>query len=299
MRIRTIKPDFWRSLTLARVTRDQRLLFAGLLNYCDDEGRGMDEPRLIKGDLFPMDDDVTPTIVDAWMAALAAVGHVNRYADDFGRKLFSVRSWKEHQRIDRPQVSKLPAPKPEDSTSVRRTVVEQSSLEGKGREGKGRDRKGTDSVALTRHAGRNGSKALANSFEQIQAHLATVLAEVHAGTRDRLNADELRDTQAELVFAYWQAQLNHRDALFDRKRLSRLRERLRENSGNVHELLYVVDGTLKDQNLMGQNERGRKYDGIETIFRERAQVERLAALGGFAAGREHRMAQKYLGGPSA
>jgi hypothetical protein len=111
----------------------------------------------------------------------------------------------------------------------------------------------------------------------------------------RLVAKRKRDLQAELVFAYWSKVLGHESALYDRKRAAVLRARLKENAGDVSELLSVVDGARKDPHLMGEKpESDRKYDGIETLFRDRAQVERLATLGN-RNGAPHKMAARYAG----
>ena len=110
----------------------------------------------------------------------------------------------------------------------------------------------------------------------VKAHLASVLANVQAGVQVRLAKHEERRVQSEIVFAYWSAKMDKPRALFDAKRERRLIARLDENKGDVSELLYAIDGALNDAHLMGENDRSRKYDGIETIFRERGQVERLA-----------------------
>src|SRR5207249_3086724 len=54
-------------------------------------------------------------------------------------------------------------------------------------------------------------------------------------------ADALR-FGAEVVFSYWRERLGKRRAVFDGKRERRIIERLRENSGNVSELLWAVEG---------------------------------------------------------
>ena len=155
-----------------------------------------------------------------------------------------------------------------------------------------------EAETTTTHVEPSGSTSVVKraTVGEIQAHLAQVLAEVQAGTQQRLRATEVRELQAELVFAYWAVRLNHNGTVLDKKRLGRLTARLGENKGDVHELLYVVDGALRDPHLMGQNQNATKYDGIETIFRDRGQVERLAALANYAPGKQHKMATKYLEG---
>lgn len=113
-RIRSIKPDFFRSPTIARLSLRARLTFAGIWCYVDDEGRGYDEPRLIKAEVWPLDDDVTHGDVADDIAEIEAAGLVERWID--GRPLLRVRSFREHQLVNRPTKSKLP-PSPEEQAT--------------------------------------------------------------------------------------------------------------------------------------------------------------------------------------
>lgn len=90
----------------------------------------------------------------------------------------------------------------------------------------------------------------------------------------------IRKAEAIRVFAYWRDAMGKSDAtMFDHKRERRLVGCLQENGGDVSELLYAVDGALKDDWLMGRDPKSpRRYDGIEHIFRDRAQIERLCEL---------------------
>ncbi len=112
MRIRSLKPEFWRSLTIARLPVPARLTMIGSLNYCDDEGRGIDSPHLIKAALYPLDDDVAPSVVDYHLLQMEDVGLVVRYREATKRYL-AVTNWEEHQRIDHPKPSLYPAPPPD------------------------------------------------------------------------------------------------------------------------------------------------------------------------------------------
>lgn len=108
-RIRSVKPEFCTSEAIAKLTRDVRLHFIQLWTYADDYGRGKDEPRVIKGAIWPLDDDVTPDLVEQWQCALAEAGRIVRYAVD-GRQFFEVVNWPEHQKPNRRTDSKLPTP---------------------------------------------------------------------------------------------------------------------------------------------------------------------------------------------
>jgi hypothetical protein len=110
-RIRSIKPEFCSSEEIAGLSIGCRLHFVMLWTYADDAGRGVDNPRLIKAALWPLDDEITAAQVENWQVELADAGRVIRYTAD-GRSLFQVVNFGEHQHPNRPQTSKHPEPPP-------------------------------------------------------------------------------------------------------------------------------------------------------------------------------------------
>jgi hypothetical protein len=108
-RIRTIKPEFWGSAKAAKVSRDARLLFLGLLNEADDEGRALASARSIGGSLFPHDEDFSDGDVRRCLDELEAARFVQTYEVD-GVKYLHVVGFTEHQKISHPSPSRLPAP---------------------------------------------------------------------------------------------------------------------------------------------------------------------------------------------
>lgn len=117
------------------------------------------------------------------------------------------------------------------------------------------------------------------TVEKIEQRLAQVSAEIAEGRRAMLNKSQQRELLAEIVFTYWTLKHGHRRAIFDRARAAKIESRLIENDNDISELFYTLDGALKDRAIQGQMHDGdQKYDGIETIFRNRSQVERLAKL---------------------
>ena len=141
-RIRTVKPEFWVDETMAELPRDVRLLFLGLLNHVDDAGRCVDNERLIKAAVFPLDDDVPSTTVRRWLDDLSTTRRVVLY-EVAGRRFLQVANFAKHQKIDRPKASTLPAPDDgrivdvspghdafvDASTIVRRSVDDASLLD--------------------------------------------------------------------------------------------------------------------------------------------------------------------------
>lgn len=134
-RIRTIKPEFFTSLTVAELGAQARLTFIGLWTHVDDEGRCVDEPRLIAAALWPLDDNVGATTVDGHLDDMERLGLIVRYTVD-GRDYLEVVGWEEHQRINRPTESKLPPPDEADEPSpdTHEQLSEDSPPERKGKE---------------------------------------------------------------------------------------------------------------------------------------------------------------------
>jgi hypothetical protein len=115
-RIRTVKPLFFQSESIADLSSDfVRLLFIGLWTYVDDAGRGHDNPRVIKGSLFSLRDDVGPGAVDFGMWELHQTGHIQRYTNN-GARYFSIPKFRIHQRINRPSTISTPELSDPDST---------------------------------------------------------------------------------------------------------------------------------------------------------------------------------------
>src|SRR5689334_7471693 len=109
-RIRSLKPTFWTDEKIGLLPRDVRLTFIGLISaMADDEGRMRGNPRIVRGAVYPFDDDMSPAVVEEHLAAIAGSGRIIRYSvngDDF----IAIRHWWTHQKIDKPQPSLLPPP---------------------------------------------------------------------------------------------------------------------------------------------------------------------------------------------
>ena len=109
-RIRTIKPEFFRSRSLARCPLAARMTFAGLWTEADDHGRGVADPRILKGALWALDDDVTHLHVSAHLDVLNETGHIHLYESD-GETYYEIANWSDHQAAAyRRGEAKYPAP---------------------------------------------------------------------------------------------------------------------------------------------------------------------------------------------
>lgn len=112
-RIRTIKPSFWHSC--GYLSRDARLLAIGLISMADDSGRFVGTQQAILGYVFPLDKDVHASKFTAWMREVTTKtpsqdrALVEMYEVD-GTPYGYFPKYRNHQRINRPQPSYLPAP---------------------------------------------------------------------------------------------------------------------------------------------------------------------------------------------
>jgi hypothetical protein len=110
-RIRSIKPEFFTSETVAALPLSARLTFIGLWTYVDDNGVGMDNELLINAAIWPLEEDSLETLARTRedLATLSRTDLVKRYSDSRKRYLH-VTSWDEHQKVDHPRKPRYPRP---------------------------------------------------------------------------------------------------------------------------------------------------------------------------------------------
>lgn len=156
-RIRSIKPESATSLDLAGVSIPCRWHFAILWTYADDDGRGVDEPRLLKAAIWPLDDEITLESIEGFQAELERAGLIERYEHD-ARPYFAVVNFAKHQHPQKPTPSKLPGPQ-EGSPRENGTLREESHTAPVGlspvEEGRVEERRGSSAPAAP-SPGRDG-----------------------------------------------------------------------------------------------------------------------------------------------
>lgn len=92
MRIRALKPGFFKNEELAELSPWHRLCYEGLWCCADREGRMQDRPKRLKADIFPYDDlDMNVLLWD-----LMAAGFIVRYAVN-SHPFICIPTWEDHQ----------------------------------------------------------------------------------------------------------------------------------------------------------------------------------------------------------
>ncbi|MEU3529181.1 hypothetical protein AB0E62_35925 [Streptomyces sp. NPDC038707] len=109
-RIRSIKPEFFTSLTIAEQPLSARLTFIGLWTYVDDNGVGQADPRLIRAAIWPLEE--APDILQRTREDLQSLqeGRLITLYEASGRPLVYVNSWTEHQKVSHPRKPRFPTP---------------------------------------------------------------------------------------------------------------------------------------------------------------------------------------------
>lgn len=113
MRIRSTKPEFWKSNTIAELSWDERLVLKGLESYVDDNGVGKDDIELIATEVFPRDTFRNPRETIARLTE--AISNINRHGliaryEVDGEKLLYVDKWADIQRVDKPNRGRFRRP---------------------------------------------------------------------------------------------------------------------------------------------------------------------------------------------
>ncbi len=128
-RIRTLKPDFFLSDDICALSMGARLLYQGLWQHADREGRLEWKPGALKRAILPTDD----VDIHALFGELADRGLVVPYGDG----LAWIPTFLEHQRINAREPASVLPPPPHMQAHARTC-----GREGEGTEEKGEERKG-------------------------------------------------------------------------------------------------------------------------------------------------------------
>jgi len=134
-RIRTIKPKHWDDKELPNISLQAHLLWIACWNFSDDEGIFEADPILIRSQVFPRRTDIRVEQVSQWLDQLVKA----RFIIPFKYKNESYyinRTFGTHQKIDKPQPSKIPSDiiritLSEHSENDQRCIVMESNSNGR------------------------------------------------------------------------------------------------------------------------------------------------------------------------
>lgn len=108
-RIRTIKPKFWDDVKIGKLSRDSRLLYIGMWNFCDDLGVIIADPIWLKSKIFPFD-QMQLQQFERFCAELQKLGFISLFSYN-NEKFYYLPKFRNHQVINRPNYEDINIPK--------------------------------------------------------------------------------------------------------------------------------------------------------------------------------------------
>lgn len=122
-RQRMIKPEIWIDEGFLSLSIPARLLFVGMISGADDAGRGLATDRCLKAHVFP-GDDITLEQIRGLRIEMSTNVNIRFYEVD-GKEYYQLLKWQDHQKVDHPSKSTVPAPR-EDAGISTGNVPDQS-----------------------------------------------------------------------------------------------------------------------------------------------------------------------------
>lgn len=241
MRIRTVKPEFWTDEGLASVSEPACLLAIGLLNMADDEGYFKSNPLLVKAAIFPLREPSKNVL--GMLQELSSVGYIELSEGSDGHHYGRVVKFSVHQRVDKPQASKI-----KGLFGIPRTFQE-----------------GSKNIPGAFQVGMEGEGEGEQGMEQGSGK----------GTICRAGSSTARSLEIESVCTHYQQY--HPQARPNAKDRKRIKDRLTDGyTGD--DLCTAIDGCHVSPHHCGYNETGTKYQSLELIMRDSKHVQQFIEI---------------------
>lgn len=113
-RIRTFKPEFFRSPDTAKASPQARILYMAMWSWANDEGVGETNLYGLLGFAFPDEDELTVKDLQRLLKEVRGSFGVDFFTNK-GRYFYSIPSWDSHQKTERRAAGRFPKPTDPDS----------------------------------------------------------------------------------------------------------------------------------------------------------------------------------------
>lgn len=113
---RMLHHKVWKSIQFSKLEYWERLLYLGTLTLADDDGRFIANSKILKAEIFPLDDPIDSKMIDEMKSHIKKVGLVKFYEIDETEYGLHPK-WKLYQslRKDRRKISAIPPPPEENN----------------------------------------------------------------------------------------------------------------------------------------------------------------------------------------
>lgn len=125
-RKRMIDPEFWSDEKVGKLDYPVQLLFIGMWNFADDEGLIKYSPEFLRSQVFPYK-DIPVEQLKQWQSQVEEINLVYPYGR-IEQKYAWIINFRNHQVINRPQPSKLPAPSIQNSLFERAITIRDKGI---------------------------------------------------------------------------------------------------------------------------------------------------------------------------
>ena len=122
-RKRMFDPSVWQDEGFLELSDKSKLMFLGLINHADDEGKGIGSSKSLKAKIFPAE-DISIEKIDQIKTEVQKYTRVTFYTID-GKEYYKLEKWSRYQSVNHPQKSAIPDPV-DDSINDTVTLPERS-----------------------------------------------------------------------------------------------------------------------------------------------------------------------------
>ena len=265
MRIRSIKPEFWRSEDITALPRDIRLLFVGLWSYVDDNGVGVNDYRHIAADLFALEEDQNEVreFVQDGLRRLSGASLVTLYTVS-GKQYLFINTWDKHQRVPKPNIPRHP--RPDDPRAVLTSEYGDSPEDVRTHSGDSPE----TPVSGTGEQGNRGDKEAKTSSSCPEPaapdDARSDVDELCARLRDRVIANGAKAT----ITKQWRTEARH---LLDRDK--------RDHAQALRLIDWATSNDFWRTNILSMPKFRAKYDQL--LLQAKRETQPRAAPGGYVS----------------
>src|SRR5579862_2146867 len=121
-RIRSVKPEWLEDEKLAACSDAARVLSVGLILLADDQGRGRGNPSYLASQVWTYHPRESLARASEALDELVSIHFVTLYEVNLER-LYQIRNWARHQKVDHPAKPRLPGPDGADSRGPREVLA--------------------------------------------------------------------------------------------------------------------------------------------------------------------------------
>ena len=105
-RKRMVSPEFYTDEKILELPIPARLMFIGIWNHANDEGILKNSPKQLKVQIYPADEDMTITLIKQYLDLMISLKLLTKGTNIDNTELLKVTNWSDHQKINRPTLSK-------------------------------------------------------------------------------------------------------------------------------------------------------------------------------------------------